>query len=50
MLNRRSEPATIYFAASAQLAIRLGTNGPVADNDDAVIIHSHENPPSMPVR
>ncbi len=48
VLNGRSGPARIYFAASAQAAIRLGTNGLIADNDDAVIIHSHENPPPMP--
>lgn len=48
VLNGRSGPAKIYFAASAQAAIRLGTNGLIADNDDAVIIHSHENPPPMP--
>lgn len=48
VLNGRSGPAKIYFVASAQAAIRLGTNGLIADNDDAVIIHSHENPPAMP--
>lgn len=48
VLNGRSGPAKIYFAASAQAAIRLGTNGLIADNDDAVIIHSHENPPPLP--
>jgi hypothetical protein len=48
VLNGRSGPAKIYFAASAQAAIRLGTNGLFADNDDTVIIHSHEIPPPMP--
>lgn len=48
VLTGRSGPARIYFAATAQAAIRLGTNGLLADNDDVVIIHSHENPPSMP--
>ncbi len=47
VLNGRSGLAKIYFAASAQAAIRLGTNGHIADNGDAVIIHSHENPPPM---
>ena len=48
VLNGRSGPAKIYFAATAQAAIRLGINGLIANNDDAVIIHSHENPPPMP--
>lgn len=48
VLIGRSGPAKVYFAANSQAAIRLGTNGLVADNDDAVIIHSHENPPAMP--
>src|SRR3546814_18238744 len=47
VLTGRSGPAKVYFAATAQAAIRLGTNGLVADNDDVVIIHSHENPPAM---
>ena len=48
ILTGRSGPARVYFAATAQAAIRLGTNGLIADNDDVVIIHSHENPPAMP--
>lgn len=48
VLIGRSGPAKIYFAANSQAAIRLGTNGLVTNNDDAVIIHSHENPPAMP--
>lgn len=48
VLNGRSGPAKIYFAANAQAAIRLGTNGLIADNDDAVIIHSHVIPSPMP--
>ncbi|WP_339870518.1 SIR2 family protein [uncultured Brevundimonas sp.] len=48
LLSGRSGPARVYFAASQRAAIRLGTNGLIADNDDAVIIHSHENPPAMP--
>ncbi|HEY8333777.1 MAG TPA: SIR2 family protein [Tardiphaga sp.] len=48
ILTGRSGPAKIYFAANARAAIRLGTNGLIADNDDAVIIHSHVNPPAMP--
>src|SRR3546814_18065349 len=47
VLTGRSGPAKVYFAATAQAAIRLGTNGLVADNDDVVTIHSHENPPAM---
>lgn len=47
VLTGRSGPAKVYFAATAQAAIRLGTNGLVADNDDVVIIHSHETPPAM---
>lgn len=48
VLAGRSGPARIYFAATPRAAIRLGTNGLIADNDDAVVIHSHENPPAMP--
>lgn len=48
VLTGRSGPAKVYFAANAHAAIRLGTNGLIADNDDAVIVHSHENPPPMP--
>jgi hypothetical protein len=48
VLAGRSGPARIYFAATQRAAIRLGLNGLIADNDDAVIIHSHENPPAMP--
>lgn len=47
VLTGRSGPAKVYFAANAHAAIRLGTNGLIADNDDAVIVHSHENPPPM---
>jgi hypothetical protein len=48
VLTGRSGPAKVYFAANAHAAIRLGTNGLIAENDDAVIVHSHENPPPMP--
>lgn len=48
VLDGRSGPAKIYFAANAQAVIKLGTNGLIADNDDAVIIHSHVIPPPMP--
>lgn len=48
VLTGRSGPAKIYFAATPQSAIRLGINGLVADNDDAVIVHSQMNPPAMP--
>lgn len=48
VLAGRSGPARIYFAATPRAAIRLGTNGLIADNDDAVIIHSHESPSAMP--
>lgn len=48
VLVGRSGPAKVYFAANPRAAIRLGINGLVADNDDAVIIHSYENSPSMP--
>lgn len=48
VLIGRSGSAKIYFAANAQAAIRLGTNGLIAANDDAVIVHSHENPPPLP--
>ncbi|WP_375274366.1 SIR2 family protein [Methylorubrum thiocyanatum] len=47
VLTGRSGPAKVYFAASPQAAIRLGVNGLVADNDDAVIVHSQMNPPPM---
>lgn len=48
MLIGRSGPARVYFAATAQAAIRLGTNGLIGENDDAVIVHSHANAPPMP--
>jgi hypothetical protein len=48
VLSGRSGPAKVYFAATYQAAIRLGTNGLIADTDDAIIVHSHENPPAMP--
>ncbi|MEA3045523.1 MAG: hypothetical protein QOH47_3361 [Sphingomonadales bacterium] len=47
VLTGRSGSAKVYFASNPRAAIRLGTNGLVADNDDAVIVHSHENPPPM---
>lgn len=43
----RSGPARVYFAATPQAAIRLGLNGLIAANDDAVIVHSHDSPPPM---
>lgn len=46
-LSGRSGPAKFYFAASSHAAIRLGINGLIADNDDAVVVHSHVNPPPM---
>lgn len=48
VLTGRSGPAKVYFVANMHAAIRLGTNGLIADNDDAVIVHSHENPPPLP--
>lgn len=47
VLSGRSGPARIYFAATPRAAIRLGTNGLIADNDDAIVIHSHEALPRM---
>jgi hypothetical protein len=47
ILVGRSGPAKIYFAATPQAAIRLGTNGLLAANDDAIIVHSQEHAPSM---
>lgn len=48
ILTGRSGPAKIYFAATPQAAIRLVTNGLIADNDDAVIVHSQPRPEPMP--
>lgn len=48
VLIGRSGPAKVYFVVNSQVAIRLRTNGLVADYDDSVIIHSHESPPAMP--
>ena len=48
ILIGRSGPAKIYFAATPQAAIQLGTNGLMAANDDGIIVHSQENPPAMP--
>ncbi|MCA0050623.1 SIR2 family protein [Mesorhizobium sp. B283B1A] len=47
VVHGRSGPARIYFAAGPHAAIRLGTNGLIADNDDAVIVHSHEIAPQQ---
>lgn len=47
VLTGRSGPAKVYFVANSRAYIRLGTNGLIADNDDAVIVHSHENPSPM---
>jgi hypothetical protein len=47
VLAGRSGPARIYFAANAQAAIMLGTNGHISNNEDTVIIHSHIMPPPM---
>jgi hypothetical protein len=47
VLIGRSGSAKVYFASNPRAAIQLGTNGLIADNDDAVIIHSHETPPPM---
>lgn len=44
----RSGPAKIYFASNARAAIRLNLNGHIARHDDAVIVHSQENPAPMP--
>jgi hypothetical protein len=43
----RSGAAKIYFAADQRAAIRLTTNGLLADNDDAVVVHSQSNPVPM---
>lgn len=40
--------AKIFFAANSQAVLRLKENAIVADNDEAVIIHSLEIPPTMP--
>jgi hypothetical protein len=40
--------AKIFFAANSQAVLRLKANGVVADNDEAVIVHSLDIPPAMP--
>jgi len=40
--------AKIFFAANSQAVLRLKANGIVADNDEAMIIHSLDIPPAMP--
>ncbi|WP_267396527.1 MULTISPECIES: SIR2 family protein [unclassified Sphingomonas] len=47
VLTGRSGPAKIYFVANSRAYIRLGTNGLIADNDDAVIVHSLDMPAPM---
>ncbi|RUM18786.1 hypothetical protein EFD56_15185 [Rhizobium phaseoli] len=37
--------AEIFFAANAQAAARLVTAGHASEDDDAIILHSHEVPP-----
>lgn len=44
----RSGAAKIFFAGDQRAAIRLITNGLLADNDDAVVVHSQSNPAMMP--
>ena len=48
ILIGRSGPAKVYFASTSRAAIRLRTNGLINDDDDAVIVHSHREPPAMP--
>jgi hypothetical protein len=48
VLTGRSGPAKVYFVATPAAAIRLVTNGLIADNDDAVIVHSQLRPTPMP--
>jgi hypothetical protein len=43
----RSGAAKIFFAGDHRAAIRLTTNGLLADNDDAVVVHSQSNPVPM---
>ncbi|ANK77435.1 hypothetical protein FA04_32925 (plasmid) [Ensifer adhaerens] len=43
----RSGAAKIFFASDHRAAIRLTTNGLLADNDDAVVVHSQFNPAPM---
>lgn len=40
--------AEIFFASNAQVASRLVASGRATDDDDAIIVHSHEIPPAAP--
>jgi hypothetical protein len=40
--------AEVFFAASAQAAGRLVAGGHASDDDDAIIVHSHEISPAAP--
>ncbi|MBA4750772.1 MAG: SIR2 family protein [Sphingopyxis sp.] len=40
--------AEVFFAANAQAANRIVADGLAAENDNAIIIHSHEIPPAAP--
>ncbi|MEG3149240.1 SIR2 family protein [Sphingomonas sp. ZT3P38] len=42
------QSAEVFFAANAQAASRIVADGRAAENDNAIIVHSHEIPPAAP--
>ncbi|CDO38368.1 SIR2 family protein [Novosphingobium sp. KN65.2] len=42
------QAAEVFFAANTQAANRIVTDGRAAENDNAIIVHSHEIPPAAP--
>ena len=42
------QSAEVFFAANAQAANRIVTDGRAAENDNVIIVHSHEIPPAKP--
>lgn len=47
-LNGPNRSAEVFFAANAQAASRLVAGGHVADDDEAIVIHSHELIAALP--
>ncbi|WP_170439605.1 SIR2 family protein [Ruegeria arenilitoris] len=43
----RSGPAKLYFVSNGRTATKLIYNGHVANNDDAILVHSHETTPRL---
>lgn len=47
-VNGRDRSAEVFFAANAQAASRLVAGGHVADDDEVIVVHSHELVAALP--